>query len=277
MTKAPSDAKHERVNTEFLDQEALAAHPQFASTLASGLAVLGCFSEGALSLGNKEVAEMLGLTRPTVSRLMFTLMGLGYLRQDSQKGKYSLGPAVLSLGYPLLSQLTIRRLAAPEMLELARYARGPVSVGVRDRLQVVYVETVQGIDTNATRPDIGSTRPMLRTAMGRALLYALRPAEREQVLKRLEASQPQQWAEFSPAVADAQAQIEARGFCVVAGDWQPTLAAVGVPMRAHFNGMALAFNLTVPSYSTDQHQLERSLGPRLVALVRSIEYKLGIV
>lgn len=271
------EAKQERARPEFLDKEALAAHPQFASTLAAGLAVLGCFSEGALTLGNKEVSERLGLTRPTVSRLMFTLLGLGFLRKDSQKGKYSLGPAVLSLGYPLLSQLTIRRLAAPEMMDLARYARGPVSVGVRDRLQVVYVETMQGADTNATRPDIGSTRPILRTAMGRALLYALHPWEREQVLRRLEASEPQQWAEFSAAMIDAQEQISTRGFCVVAGDWQPTLAAVGVPMRAHFNGMALAFNLTVPSYSTDLHQLEKSLGPRLVALVRSIEHQLGLV
>lgn len=268
-------AKRDLPGPEFLGDEALADHPQFASTLASGLAVLGCFSGGALALGNKDIADKLGLTRPTVSRLMFTLMGLGYLRKDPQTGKYSLGPAVLSLGYPLLSQLTIRRVAAPEMLELARYARGPVSVGTRDRLQVVYVETVQGLETNATRPDIGSTRPILRTAMGRALLFALDPHERALVLERLEKSLPEDWASFSAAAAQAQEQIAARDFCVVSGDWQPSLAAVGVPMRSPFNGMALAFNLTVPSYSTDLNQLEKSLGPRLVSLVRSIEEKLG--
>lgn len=268
-------AKRDLPGPEFLGDEALANHPQFASTLASGLAVLGCFAGGALTLGNKDIADKLGLTRPTVSRLAFTLMGLGYLRKDLQTGKYSLGPAVLSLGYPLLSQLMIRRVAAPEMLELARYVRGPVSVGTRDRLQVVYVETVQGLDTNSTRPDIGSTRPILRTAMGRALLFALDPQERALVLKRLEESQPEDWTAFSQAAAQAQEQIAARDFCVVSGDWQPTLAAVGVPMRMPVNGMALAFNLTVPSYSTDIDQLERSLGPRLVDLVRSVEFKLG--
>lgn len=269
--------KQDLPSPEFLGDAALADHPQFASTLASGLAVLGCFAGGALTLGNKDIAEKLGLTRPTVSRLMFTLMGLGYLRKDPQTGKYSLGPAVLSLGYPLLSQLTIRRVAAPEMLELARYARGPVSVGTRDRLQVVYVETVQGLDTNATRPDIGSTRPILRTAIGRALLFALDPHERALVLERLKESQPEDWVAFSRAATEAQEQIAARDFCVVTGDWQPGLAAVGVPVRAPVHGMALAFNLTVPSYSTDLNQLEKSLGPRLVDLVRSIEYKLGLL
>lgn len=75
---------------------------------------------------------MLGLPRPTVSRLTFTLMGLGYLLRDPRTSKYSLGPAVLSLGYPLMSQLMIRQIAADQMIKLAAYAGGPVSVGARD-------------------------------------------------------------------------------------------------------------------------------------------------
>lgn len=269
-------AEAEEAGPELLDDSTLRAHPQFASTLANGLAVLGCFGAGALTLGNKDIAERLDLTRPTVSRLTFTLMGLGYLRRDKQTGKYSLGPAVLSLGYPLLSQLMIRQIAAPEMLDLARYARGPVSVGTRDRLQVVYVETVQGQDTNATKPDIGSTRPFLRTAIGRALLHAHTPKDRALIMRRLQQTHADEWAKFGGALESAFAQIAEQGFCVVAGDWRPTLAAVAVPMKAAVNGMPLAFNLTVPTYATDREQLEKSLGPRLVSLVRSIEFKLGV-
>ncbi len=163
------------------------------------------------------------------------------------------------------------------MLELARHARGPVSVGTRDRFQVVYVETVQALETNATLPDIGSTRPFLQTAIGRALLSAIDPTERSLILERLKATDPEGWSRFSDGMQQAQEQIAERDFCVVTGDWRPNLSAVAVPMRAPFNGMPLAFNLTVPSYSTDQNQLEKSLGPRLVSLVRSIEYKLGLL
>ena len=60
-------------------------------------------------------------------------------------------------------------------------------------------------------------------------------------------------------------------------DWQPSLAAVAVPMKSTLNGMALAFNLTVPAHATGRRQLERSLGPKLVGLVRDIEYKLGVI
>jgi DNA-binding IclR family transcriptional regulator len=258
-----------------LDEATLRNHPSFASTLANGLAVLGCFSGGEPWLGNKEISQRLGLSKPTVSRLAFTLIALGYLRRDRLTGKYQLAPAVLSLGYPLLSQLTIRQIAAEDMLELARYAHGPVSVGARDRLQVVYVETSHGKETSITKPGIGSTRPLLRTAMGRALLHAHGDAERAVLERRLQQSMPQEWETYGTGLVRAYEQIDQMGFCIVAGEWRPTLAAVAVPMKHPVAGMHLAFNLTVPSYATDEEQLVRDLGPRLLELVRRIEQKLG--
>lgn len=259
-----------------MDTASLWAHPQFASTLANGLAVLGCFSTGVSTLGNKDIAAQLSMSKPTVSRLSFTLMGLGYLRRDRQTGKYSLGPAVLSLGYPMLSQLTIRHLAGPGMLELARNAHGPVSMGVRDRLQVVYVETVQGQESSDTKPDIGSTRPFLRTAIGRALLFAHDEKDRASITKRLQKTYPDEWEKFSPSLDIAFNEIDVNGFCAVSGDWRPTLAAVAVPLRGLVHGMPLAFNLTVPRNSTNSEHLQKELGPALVELVRTIEQKLGM-
>lgn len=259
-----------------LDEAALQNHPSFASTLANGLAILGCFSGGEPWLGNKDIADRLGLSKPTVSRFAFTLIALGYLRRDKRTGKYQLGPAVLSLGYPLLSQLTVRQVAAAEMLELARHAHGPVSVGTRDRLQVVYVETAHGAESHFTKPDIGSTRPLLRTAMGRALLYAHETSERALLEGRLRKAFPADWDACGGRLQQAYADIDATGFCVVAGEWRPTLAAVAVPMKAQVSGMHLAFNVTVPTYATDQAKLIEDLGPRLVELVRHVEQRLGM-
>jgi DNA-binding IclR family transcriptional regulator len=259
-----------------LEPAALAGHPSFASTLANGLAVLGCFSGADPSLGNKDIADRLGLSKPTVSRLTFTLVALGYLRREKQTGKYQLGPAVLSLGYPLLSQLTIRQVAAAEMLELARLAHGPVSVGARDRLQVVYVETTLASQSNATKPGVGSTRPMLRTAMGRAVMHAHPEPERALLEKRLRQAMPQEWEVYGAGLQRAYAEIGERGFCTVAGEWRQTLAAVAVPMKAPLHGLHLAFSVTVPSYSAEAAELQGSIGPRLVELVRRIEASLGL-
>lgn len=258
-----------------LDSAQLQQHPQYASTLANGLVVLGCFAGGVLTLGNKDIAEQLNMARPTVSRLTFTLVGLGYLRRDPNTSKYSLGPAVLSLGYPLLSQLMIRQVGAAQILKLSDYAQGPVSVGTRDRMQVVYVETIHSRESNETRPGIGSTRPLLRTAMGRAILYGLPAAEREMVLKQLRRKEPEDWDRHKDGLESAFDEIKQHGFCVVRGEWRSTLAAVAVPMNKPVSGMHLAFNLTVPSFSTPDDALRLDLGPRLLGLVHNIEDMLG--
>ena len=271
-----ANQKAESPDPGLLDQTSLENHPQFASTLANGLAILGCFRHGQSVLGNKDLSERLGFTRPTVSRLTFTLTGLGYLRRDEGTGKYALGPAVLSLGYPLLSQMTVRQVAAPEMLELSRIAHGPVSIGMRDRLQVVYIETVHGAETNFTNPGIGSTRPLLRTAMGRALLSVHEADDRIRILARLRELHRDDWQKFSHTIGAAIEEIREKGFCTVIGDWQPNLAAVAVPLRAHFNGVPLAFNLTLPTYETNEAELNEKFGPRLVNLVRNVERALGL-
>jgi len=258
-------------------RDALVSHPQFASTLFNGLEVLRCFTPSQPMLGNKEIAETLGLSRPAVSRLTFTLVGMGLLRRHDATGRYSLGPAVLTLGYPLLVSLTLRQLAAHDMVELARFARGPVSMGVRDRLQVVYVETVEDRDSSGTRPDIGSPRPLLRTAMGRALMYAHTRHERELIGARLAEENPEEWQRFSPALAGAYEAIERDGFCVVKRDWQPNICGIAVPLRYRAYDMPLAMSVTIQIQDAEDAYLREVLGPRLATLVRNLDYRMGIV
>ncbi len=273
--RSPKDALESR-DPGFLDIDVLQQQPAFASTLANGLAVLGCFGLGETLLGNKELSERLGLARPTITRMTYTLMGLGYLRRDKSSGKYALGAAVLSLGYPLLSQMAIRQVAGPEMLELACLANGPVSMGMRDRLQVVYVETVVGSESNFTKPGIGSTRPLLRTAMGRALLYRHDEQERSYIYSGLKSVHAEDYRSYLAKTELAFNQIKAHGFCTVIGEWQPTLAAVAVPLSVRYNGVPLAFNLTVATYEMDEKALKEKFAPRLMNLVRGVERSLGL-
>src|SRR5258706_783936 len=103
---------------------------KFAPTLARGLEVLRCCTPVEPMLGNKEISVRTGLPKPTVSRLTYTLTKLGYLRHNMRMGKYQLGSAVLSIGYPLLASMSIRQIARPFMKELADYANGSVNIGV---------------------------------------------------------------------------------------------------------------------------------------------------
>ena len=66
-----------------------------ATTLAHGLDVLAAFRTLAASLSNADLAQHTGLSRPTVSRLTYTLAQLGYLKRDA-KGRFELGLGILA-------------------------------------------------------------------------------------------------------------------------------------------------------------------------------------
>ena len=67
------------------------------TALARGLSVLRAFGPQNRPIGNGEIAKRVGLAKPTISRITFTLTELGYLSFDEETGFYKLGPGVLTL------------------------------------------------------------------------------------------------------------------------------------------------------------------------------------
>ena len=249
---------------------------QFATTLARGLEVLRCFTPLEPLLGNKEISVRTGLPKPTVSRLTYTLTKLGYLRHNMRLGKYQLGSAVLSIGYPLLASMNVRQVARPLLKELADYCNGSVSMGMRDRLSMVYVESCRSGNGIATLPDIGTAVPIAQSVIGRAFIASCTPPEREAVLNQLKVKDPEAHRKYRSQIDKALEDIRGRGFCVSLGEIRREVHAVGVPMRRTVDGEVVAFNCTVPAFILKKGQLEDDIGPRLVAMVRNIEASLGM-
>ncbi len=98
--------------------------------------------------------------KPTVSRLAGTLTKLGYLSFSGHYGQYQLAPGVLSLGYAFLTNLDVRQIARPKMQEFAEVTQASASIAIRDRLNMVYVDTVRSSASIALQLGIGSRYPL---------------------------------------------------------------------------------------------------------------------
>jgi len=243
--------------------------PFFATTLARGLDVLAAFRPGDAGLANSELAARTGLTRPTVSRLTNTLLRLGYLRRNDA-GRYFLSTRVLRVAYPVLAHLRIRQLARPLMREFAEQTRGTVSIGTIDGTDLVYVETARVADGVDFIPDIGVTLPLVRAAMGRALLSMLPDEARRLQIARIRSVTPELWKQYGRAAERAIEECRERGFCASLGDFRPEIHAVGAPLVASPGAEFFAINCGVPVYRLRPGQLTEEIGPRLASLAASI-------
>src|SRR3984957_15101927 len=165
--------------------------PSFATTLAHGLDVLAAFRNGGGPLSNADLAGATGLSRPTVSRLTYTLAQLGYLKRDA-RGRFALGLGILAAAYPVLSALKVRQLARPLMRDFAAYAGGTVSIAMPFGLDFIYVETLRTTDAVPHVPDVGFTGTMATTAVGRALLSLFTRDELTSHLQTVQAQRPEE-------------------------------------------------------------------------------------
>jgi DNA-binding IclR family transcriptional regulator len=226
-------------------------------------------------LTNKEISDRTALPKPTISRLTYTLTRLGYLRHlphNGKYGKYGLGTAVLSIGYPLLANVNVRQIARRPMKELADYARGWVSIGLRERLNMVYIETARSPEVlTKSRADVGQTFPIVVSAMGRAYLAGLSKPDRAAAINEIRVKDPVLWKKYAPRIERSLADFTRWGFCLGYGDHTPLLQVVAVPMRRLLDDYLMVFNCAVPAHALAPRQLENDLGPRLIKLVRSIE------
>jgi DNA-binding IclR family transcriptional regulator len=243
--------------------------PFFATTLARGLTVLAAFRPGDVDVGSAELAQRTGLTRPTVSRLINTLLQLGYVRRG-RDGRYRLSTHVLRLAYPVLAQLRIRQLAHPLMREFAEQVRGTVSIGTFDDVELVYIETVRTTDAADFVPDIGLHLSLVQSAMGRALMSMLSDTEALALLDRVRIASPALWDRYQDVAQHSIEQCRKLGFSVSIDGLREEVHAVGAPIMTSPEGERLAINCGIPVYRLRPGQLEQEIGPRLAALAASI-------
>jgi DNA-binding IclR family transcriptional regulator len=246
-----------------------------AQTLMKGLAVLRAFRTGEHYLGNSELADRTGLTRPTVSRLAGTLVQLGYLRYSQPLGKYALGTALLALAYPMIAGLTIRQVARPLMKQLADEIEGQVSMGMAGHCEMVFIESSRSPRHRHTLPEVGATTPVLVSGMGRAYLAAMAPDARTAVLAQLREQAPALADRFADKVKQAQLDLLRLGFTLSFGDVRPELHACAVPLRTRIDDALVIVNCSVQACRLRKGQLEAGIGPQLVAVARQIDNAMG--
>lgn len=247
----------------------------FITALARGLDVLRCFTVSDAFLGNQEISKRTGLAKPTVCRMTHTLTKLGYLKFSPKYEKYQLGSAVLSLGYTALANMDIRQLAKPWMQEMANRTNASVSLGSRDRLSMIYIESCRGQGPVTLRLDVGSRIPIATTAMGRAFIAVMDTVERDALMDQLKPAHGTDWPKVKVGIEQAQKDYHDYGFTMSTGEWQPEIHAVGRAVRLPDTGEVFALNCGGASFLMPVDKLKSEYGPALIQVANSIEAALS--
>lgn len=198
-------------------------------SLERGIAILQAFKPGSDLLGNGELAERTGLSRPTVSRLAQTLVDSGMLEHDRRRRAYRLAAPVLSLAHAMRSGSPVLQLASPWMRIEAEQRKINVGLAVADGDEMVYLESVRYSRRVAWRNVVAGQRvPMELTSLGRAWLSAAPDETRRSLIARFRDQRGSGWRDLAREIDAARASVAQHGYCWAT--WQPQVVALATPV-----------------------------------------------
>ena len=243
---------------------------RFVGALARGLELLRCFKPQDHWLSHAELTRRSGLPQATVSRLSFTLTSLGYLRHRPQRGEYALSPAVLSLGFSVLTNFEVGRIARPFMEALAEHTQAAISLGLRHGSSVVYVAHCRSTARLILGLDVGTRLPLAVTAMGRAIWCTAPLGTRASIAACLAADDPVRWPALQAGLVRAERDHAARGYTSSESEWESEIAAIGVGIDIGDGREPLGLTVGGPAARLQGALLHEDFGPALCRTGRAI-------
>jgi DNA-binding IclR family transcriptional regulator len=215
---------------------------QFVTALARGLEVLRCFTPDKPELGTSEIARATGIPQPTVWRLCYTLLQLGFLTTVPGRPTMRPGIALLGLGQAVLAGQPIAELAFPEMSAIASAHQGAVSLGARDGLSMIYLQRCHGAAIILANLRVGSRVPLGTSATGWGYIAGLSPDKREAVIGEIAASKPEGWERDEPRLRTALREFDQTGYVISLGSMHARINSVAVPVTSPDGSTTLALS-----------------------------------
>lgn len=133
-------------------------------------------------LGVTELADRLGVAKPTVHALLRTLEAEGLVVQDRDSSKYQLGPDLVQLGNAYLDTQELRTRSLTWADQLAHRTNEAVWVAVLTGDQVMVVHHAFRPEGAVQILEVGASVPWSTCALGKAVVAFLPAAERERLL-----------------------------------------------------------------------------------------------
>ena len=126
-------------------------------------------SRGAMRLS--DISTEVGLPSSTIIRFLNSLMGYNYVNQDRETLKYSLSLKFCYIASKVSSQISLRDVIRPFLIELSEKCGESACLAIVEDLMMTYIDVVDGPDNMLkTMQRIGKRAPLHSTGVGKLIL-----------------------------------------------------------------------------------------------------------
>lgn len=243
-------------------------------SLERAIKILNFFTLSQTSMGIVEMSERMHLSKSTVHGLVKTLEHYGFLRQDHETRKYSLGFRIYELGATLQSTLQLNQIAADPIHSLSKRTKLDVRISIWDENSVLFTLSALGT-TSGNFKKIGPRLPAYCSAHGRTFLAYFEADQLNDYLKNTE------FVSYTPFTITSRDELmqeiertRTRGYAVDSEELYLGKAAMGAPIFQSKGVMVAALSIAGdPSEVLEKN--EKKIAGELLKTATYISRELG--
>jgi DNA-binding IclR family transcriptional regulator len=247
---------------------------QPSQTLAKALLILEAFTAEQPEWGIRELGRELDINPTSVYRLVATFQNVGFLDQDRETQRYSLGPKVLKLASVYEQQNPLPKIARRVFESFSDRFEYNFYLGVLSHFEVVYLAALDGRGPIKIVVETGGTTALHTTALGKVLLAFQDDqfVERFLATTKLEAFTPRSITTEEVLWAQIR-QIRQHEFAVNEGEHFEDVAAVGVPVLEQTGKVTMGVSLAYPRHLVREKRIRIE---ELIPLAREVSREITV-
>jgi IclR family acetate operon transcriptional repressor len=203
--------------------------------------ILRSFAEPDQQSTITDLAQLLGVHKSTVSRLVATLVGEGLLEGGGELGRLRLGPEMRRLGRLAAGGANLAEIADAPMRALTVLTGESVTLSVRDGDHALTIAESPGTHRVGVQSWLGARTPLPQTADGKVFL-ALADEEPSGTSRALRAE---------------LARVRDVEWAAARGELEDNLYGVAVPIWDESGRCLAALCVSGPSYRVTEQHFER--------------------
>lgn len=205
----------------------------------------------------KDLAKACDIPPSTIVPILKSLEKIGYLERDPETKLYRIGMKFIKKAQLVTMGTDLRETAHKVLKELAIQYNLNTHLAVMDNGEMVYIDRCE-VTVNTLVPSfIGKRIPAHCTALGKAMLAFMNPADIERVidvskLTRFTPYTIDGWPELLQQLTD----IRQKGYAIDNEEYQLGGFCIGVPIFDSKNNPVAAISISVPKYHENFSKVE---------------------
>jgi DNA-binding IclR family transcriptional regulator len=252
-----------------------ASRPQTHQSLERGLRVIEATAAFGGSATLSEIARKTALPRSTAHHILRALVEFGYLVQDGDARPYRLGSKLFRLTGRTWSKEQLAEISMPLLDELSRRTGEGTSLAILRDGVVTIVAKRESEGPVRVVQEVGATRPIYCTAVGKALAAWLPEPELDGIIARTLFERQTARTITTPAPFRRElARIRTTGFAIDNEEHIVGIRCIATPVRDHSGEVRASLCIVGPKSRLPQRRLNEIRKP-LAAVAADLSARLG--